>query len=76
MKANVAPFVLCVLKDLFCQWSVFTSSYQDTLAKTKTYHSVGSTFLVTAVSSENSIEEPCLKKYIQQEDIMEVFTTN
>lgn len=37
------------------------------MAKTKTYHSVGSTFLVTAVEIENSTGEPCLKKYIQQD---------
>jgi hypothetical protein len=34
---------------------------------------VGSTFLVTALSIENSTVEPCLKKYIQQGDIMGVF---
>jgi hypothetical protein len=35
------------------------------MAKTTTYHSVGSTFLATAVAIENSTGEPCLKKYIQ-----------
>jgi len=74
--SSIAALVPRVLEDILLPVVCDHSTTQHKMPITRTYHRVGSTFLVTALSSENSTEVPCLKKYIQQKNIMEFYMRN